>query len=217
MLNAKTRRCSSIQDYVDLSYGFHLGFSILHVSISPWQIRSELLQLAEVVDRLRPKAVLEIGTAEGGTFFLWCKLASEDATLISIDLPRGRFGGGYPEWKVPFYMKMAKSGQKVTLLREDSHEPATLKKIMDILNGHEIDFLFVDGDHSFEGVKRDFEMYSRFVRSGGIIALHDIVPSPIESGCEVSKFWSEVKTTYRHSEIVESYFQGRRGVGLLFI
>jgi hypothetical protein len=36
-----------------------------------------------------------------------------------------------------------------------------------------IDFIFVDGDHSFEGVMRDFQLYWGFVRPGGIFAGHD--------------------------------------------
>jgi len=46
------------------------------------------------------------------------------------------------------------------------------------------DFLFIDGDHTYEGVEGDFEMYSPLVRRGGIIAFHDIVPGPPENvGC----------------------------------
>ena len=36
-----------------------------------------------------------------------------------------------------------------------------------------IDFLFIDGDHSEEAVRRDWNDWSRFVRRGGIVALHD--------------------------------------------
>jgi hypothetical protein len=36
-----------------------------------------------------------------------------------------------------------------------------------------IDFLFIDADHSYEGVKLDFELYSKLVKKTGIIALHD--------------------------------------------
>ena len=39
-----------------------------------------------------------------------------------------------------------------------------------------MDFLFIDGDHSYEGAKQDFENYSKLVRPGGLIALHDIQP-----------------------------------------
>jgi predicted O-methyltransferase YrrM len=41
-----------------------------------------------------------------------------------------------------------------------------------------LDFLFIDGDHTYEGVKQDFEMYTPLVRKGGLVAMHDIVPPP---------------------------------------
>ncbi len=36
-----------------------------------------------------------------------------------------------------------------------------------------IDFAFIDGDHSYEGVKRDFELYSNLMSDNGIITIHD--------------------------------------------
>jgi len=36
-----------------------------------------------------------------------------------------------------------------------------------------IDFLFIDGDHSYEGVKKDFELYSQILSDSGIIIIHD--------------------------------------------
>lgn len=36
-----------------------------------------------------------------------------------------------------------------------------------------IDVLFIDGDHSYEGVKKDFELYSKILNEKGIIILHD--------------------------------------------
>jgi hypothetical protein len=36
-----------------------------------------------------------------------------------------------------------------------------------------IDFLFIDGDHSYEGVKKDFDLYSKIVSENGVIMIHD--------------------------------------------
>ena len=36
-----------------------------------------------------------------------------------------------------------------------------------------IDILFIDGDHSYEGVKTDFELYSKIMSDNGIIIIHD--------------------------------------------
>jgi hypothetical protein len=42
-----------------------------------------------------------------------------------------------------------------------------------ILNDIKIDVLFIDGDHSYEGVKKDFELYSTILSKNGIIMMHD--------------------------------------------
>ncbi len=36
-----------------------------------------------------------------------------------------------------------------------------------------VDFLFIDGAHDYENVKKDFELWSPFLKKGGIIAFHD--------------------------------------------
>lgn len=42
-----------------------------------------------------------------------------------------------------------------------------------VKQGIKIDYLHIDADHSFEGVKQDFELYSTIMNPGGIISLHD--------------------------------------------
>jgi len=169
------------------------------------------------VAELRPKVILEIGTARGGTLFLFTRIADPEAVIISIDLPGGPFGGGYPSWRIPLYKSFSKGEQKIYLIRKDSHDPQTLRKIKRILGGKKIDLLFIDGDHTYKGVKMDFETYSPLVRKGGIIAFHDICPHPPETRCEVSRFWDEIKHKYSHIEIVEDWSQGWAGIGVLYV
>ena len=185
--------------------------------IKPAQNTEEISQLLQILKERKPKVILEIGTAKGGTLFLFSRIASDDATLISIDLPRGRFGGGYPIWKIPLYKSFARKDQKIYLIREDSHNQETLKKVKNILNDKKIDFLFIDGDHSYEGVREDYQMYSKLVKRGGIIAFHDIVPHPPETGCDVNRFWLEVREPMRHIEIVKNWSQGWAGIGVIFV
>ncbi|MDK2915195.1 MAG: hypothetical protein PWQ79_2110 [Thermococcaceae archaeon] len=212
-LKKEVENIKDVEDVVRFTFTFkYLGFNI-----KPLQIFEEILELAKLVSGLEPKVVLEIGTANGGTLFFWSRLASDDATLISIDLPGGLFGGGYPLWKVPLYRSFAKPHQKMYLLRANSHDPTTLEKVKELLRGKQVDFLFIDGDHTYKGVKRDFEMYAPLVRKGGIIAFHDIVLHPPETGCEVNKFWNEIKHNFRHEEIVKDWDQKWAGIGVLYI
>jgi cephalosporin hydroxylase len=159
---------------------------------------------------------MEIGTAKGGTLFSFCKLAGEDAIIISIDLPKGLYGD-YPKWRTQIYKAFAKGKQKLYLLRRDSHQQETLEEVKKILNGKLINFLFIDADHSYDGVKKDYEMYGSLVKQGGIIAFHDIVKSPPEMQCFVYDFWEEIKKRYIYKEIIKDKNQNWRGIGILFI
>jgi len=72
---------------------------------------------------------LASGTAGGGTLFLFTRVADPEAKIISIDLPGGPFGGGYPRWKIPLYKSFSRGRQKIYLLRRDSHDPRTLEEV----------------------------------------------------------------------------------------
>ncbi|GIW67077.1 MAG: hypothetical protein KatS3mg095_0975 [Candidatus Parcubacteria bacterium] len=200
------------EEIFNFSWNFYGGL------IRPMQIKEEFVELLKIFKEKNPKYIMEIGTANGGTLFCFCKLARDDATIISIDLPEGPFGGGYPEWKIPIYQAFKKENQKLYLLREDSHKQETLEKVKEILNGNQLDFLFIDGDHSYEGVKKDFEMYSPLVKKGGIIAFHDIVQGG-DNKIEVPFFWQELKNVnYNYKEIIHNFerlYQEGAGIGLL--
>ena len=197
------------------SLDFALSYKFMGVSIAPVQVREEIDELLRLVGSLKPHTVLEIGTASGGTLFLFTRVATDDAEVISIDLPEGESGEGYPAWKSRLFRSFALDGQKVRLIRADSHSSETLNEIRNVLDGRPVDFLFIDGDHTYEGVRRDFEMYSPFVREGGIIAFHDICPGPVENVGGVPDFWQEIITKQACKSIVKDHNQGGYGIGVL--
>jgi len=205
-------------DNIHNALDFAFSFQIFGVSIKPAQVEYEIAKLLEIVAELKPKVVLEIGTAGGGTLFLLTRVADPEAKIISIDLPGGPFGGGYPKWKTPLYKSFSKEGQKIYLVRRDSHDPQILEEVKRrILGSEKIDFLFIDGDHTYEGVKKDFEMYCKLVRKGGLMAFHDIVPGPPENVGGVPKFWNEIKHNFDYREIVSEWKQGGCGIGVVYV
>ena len=186
-------------------------------SIRPMQSQFEIAELYHTVLQRRPKVVVEIGTCHGGTLYLWCQAADPDATIISIDLPQGEFGGGYPECRAELYRSFATGSQKVHLVRADSHSPETAKQVRHFLGDQKIDFLFIDGDHTYAGVKMDFDLYSPLMSKKGLIALHDIAPRPDQPNIEVWKFWQELKQQQPAAkEWLDDTPTGRRiGIGLV--
>lgn len=202
---------------IDEAIDFAFNFNYFGLSIRPGQFKSEITPLLDSTKKIQPKHLLEIGTAKGGTLFLFSQIASSDAQVLSIDLPGGKFGGGYTEKKNNLYHAFAKENQKIILLRKNAHDFSTLNEVKRALCGQQLDFLFIDGDHTYEGVKMDFEMYSPLVRRGGIVGFHDIAEQTIKNECEVNKFWNEIKRNYKYREFIYDLSTTKYGIGLIYI
>ena len=157
-------------------------------TIGPSQVMKEITKLYELIKSENPKTVLEIGTDKGGTLYLWCQAAAEDATILSIDLSsRSR----YSPQRRELYAKFIKStSQKLHFLPFSSHDPSTVDKATALFGGKQIDYLFIDGDHTYEGVKSDYYMFNDMVKKGGLIAFHDI--KTVREDCGVRELWEEV-------------------------
>jgi predicted O-methyltransferase YrrM len=185
--------------------------------IAPIQVRSELGDFLRFVERLRPRAVLEIGTARGGTLFLLTRVAAPDAALVSIDLSSNndlRFGGGDVRRRRGLFEAFALDRQRVHFLVGDSQTVEMRDRVERTLAGGQIDLLFIDGDHTPEGVRRDFELYRDLVRPGGVIAFHDIVDGTPAFVGGVPEFWRTIKTRDALEFIADSR-QGGYGIGVL--
>lgn len=188
---------------------FHSSNSMLR----PIQIKEELISLVKDVRKLNPLTVLEIGTAQGGTLFLWTRLAQQNAVIVSIDLPGGPFGGGYSSPRASIYRRFAGPAQTLHLLRDDSHQRATLEKAQKLFGGKPIDLLFIDGDHTYEGVKQDWEMYFPLVRPGGMVVFHDIAGNYEDT--QVKRLWDSIKSGFHYREYAVDP-KGYYGIGVLF-
>jgi len=70
----------------------------------------------------------------------------------------------------------------------DSKDIKTLEVLKEMLDGQNINLLFIDGDHSYEGAKSDYEMYGPLAKD--IIAFHDISARRLG----VYKLWADLVT-----------------------
>lgn len=184
----------------------------------PLQKTSEILRLIEIIGRLQPKTICEIGAAGCGTTFLLAQAAASDATIIALDL-------AFDASRTAALETFALPAQRLVCLEADSHLPETARLVAEKLEGKRLDVLYLDGDHSYDGVKKDFELYRHLVSSSGMIVFHDIVPDfktryGIETTSDtggVPKFWQEVKASWKRAEeVVEDYEQDGYGIGILY-
>lgn len=174
------------------------------------QMRDEILSLADAVKSINPKIILEIGTCNGGTLFIWSNIATD--CVITCDLNKSKVREDLYQLFPPTESKC-----KIISLAGDSHDDKFLEIIKAKLGGNQIDFLFIDGDHTETGVRQDYEMYSPLVRSGGLIAFHDIVKKQPIPQNQVYYFWEELKKTEEYQEFIHDPDQTGYGIGLVHV
>jgi cephalosporin hydroxylase len=199
---------SSLDERIDLIRGHQIFGAI--------QQHNEIAGLLDILRQNPPKYVCEIGTASGGTLFLLAQVCAPDALLLSVDL-------GLLRERCLVHGRFATRKQKIVSVRGDSRAPTTLERVRSLLRGHPLDLLFIDGDHSYEGVKADFVDYGPLVRPRGLIVFHDIVrdfgtrfgtPTGHYTG-GVPDFWEEIKAQHRTSELIEDPGQDGYGIGIV--
>jgi predicted O-methyltransferase YrrM len=108
---------------------------------------------------------VEIGCYAGGSACL--VLQRPNTQVISIDL-----GEPIPESIVHSNVKnLNKFNNPYYYLRGNSQTYEMVDRLKELTN--EIDILFIDGDHSYQGVVNDFMLYEGLVKSGGYIVFDD--------------------------------------------
>jgi cephalosporin hydroxylase len=161
-----------------------------YYSIRPMQSRSELKGAAQYFKEREPETFVEIGTARGGTLYTWSRAIPSISTLVSIDLPSEQTTAVNNTPPKFLQSICEETVSNVHCIRKDSQCDSTVEEVENLTeNG--IDVLFLDGDHTYEGVKSDFEQYKQIVSEDGMIGFHDIVGAD-----GPRRFWRELSNDY---------------------
>ena len=132
--------------------------------------------------RSKPAAqIVEIGRFCGGSAFLFAVASDHDSMVTSIDIA--------PQNDELLQIALKKSGlaHKVHLLVGDSHDSEAKVDFYDLI--------FVDGDHFYEGVLKDYEHWKKAVKPDGYLVFHnaaagrlhtDTVPGPFRLAQEIA-------------------------------
>jgi hypothetical protein len=116
------------------------------------------------------KRLAEIGVYQAVTTCRLRQAMAPDGVLLAVDpFATGRLGFSYDRMIARGETRRISNGQ-IRWLRMTGREAAQ-DKAVDELGG--VDFIFIDGNHSYEGLRDDWEGWSPRVVSGGIVALHD--------------------------------------------
>lgn len=171
----------------------------------------EFAALLDVILGEAPRHYLEIGTRTGGSFWTIGQALAPGALMISVDLPAGPWGlVGSQRAKAQVADALRARGQAVVEIEGDSHDRDVVARVHQALGPRRLDLLFIDGDHSLEGVRADWEHYAPLVRGGGLVVFHDLILSDAFPECRVGLLWQELAPRFASRAVVEQY-----GIGWL--
>lgn len=161
----------------------------------------------DLVEALEPKLLVELGTHEGLSFFTFCQSVVDhhlDTVCYAVDTWEGEHHAGY--YGEDVYRRV------VDYCRENYAGCSYLIRSLfaDACNHFErdsIDLLHIDGLHTYDAVKEDYQTWVSKVRPGGLLLFHDIAVRRDDLG--VWKFWKEIGELYP-----EDVFQFNHGYGL---
>lgn len=167
-----------------------------HVPIAHW-----------IVERLKPQTIVELGSHYGVSFFSFCEAAesySPGTYIFAIDTWEGDNQAGFYSNNV--YKEVLNNwknyhSQRSSMLR------CRFEDAVDNFEDNSIDIIHIDGLHTYEAVKQDFNNWKSKLRQNGTIMFHDW--NVRETGYGVWKLWEEIKKSKEYQ-----CFETPNGYGL---
>jgi cephalosporin hydroxylase len=155
-------------------------------------------EITAFIDLLRErnvKSYLEIGARHGDTFHdVMCSLP-RGSLGVAVDFP-GALWGTLKSLKAldKAFVDLIEKGYRVTKILGDSRKADVIQRVQAF---GKFDAALIDGDHTYHGIKTDWENYSPL---SSLVALHDIVgygqaEKVYGNPVEVPRFWEEIKPT----------------------
>jgi cephalosporin hydroxylase len=178
------------------------------------QSEYEFQRLVDLYRSFQPANILEIGTYRGGTLFFWLKYGQPGSKIVVADTFQYLQNS---ETHMQAWSQQAHECRiQLHIVKGDTKSPETTAKIRELMP--EVDFLFIDGDHTYDGVANDFETYAPLVKKGGIVALHDIINFAGQPENDVARYWKLLQRRgFLTREFIENDNPQWMGIGLVYI
>jgi GT2 family glycosyltransferase len=163
-----------------------------------------------VVEQARPRVIVELGTWTGFSYFSFCQAVEHSGVAthcFAVDTWQGDEQTGFYGHEV-FEAVLARNQRYSwfsTLIR------STFDEASEKFDEGAIDLLHIDGLHTYEAVKHDFEHWLPKLSESAVVLFHDTNVHEREFG--VSRLWTELTARYPHFEFTHGNGLGVLGTG----
>jgi predicted O-methyltransferase YrrM len=114
--------------------------------------------------------LVEIGVWHGVNTRRLRGAMNTDGTIYAVDpFPLGKFA---TSWQKKIARREAEATRNGRLIWLEDYSCNAFEEFQQ-MDDSNIDFIFIDGDHSYEGVKTDWSLWTPRLAVGGVVALHD--------------------------------------------
>lgn len=148
----------------------------------------------DLIAALRPKLLVELGTQRGLSYFTFCQSMKEhsvDGLCYAVDTFEGdAHTKGYDESVFKLVNRYNREHYYGFSYLMQMFFNEALKHFSD----ETVDLLHIDGLHTYDAVKEDFESWYPRVKPGGIILFHDVRARLLDFGAW--KFWNELEACH---------------------
>ncbi|WP_239453256.1 MULTISPECIES: class I SAM-dependent methyltransferase [Microbacterium] len=179
-----------------------------HYPLSAWFTHAPFASW--LVDSIRPRRIVELGTHLGFSCFAFAEAASRlglPTTVDAVDSWEGDDHAGFYDESVFESVR--------TVVEQDFPRTVVLNRgwfsdVRPRVADQSVDILHIDGRHGYEDATEDYEQWRSSVADGGVILFHDIAER--ERGFGVWRLWEEIAEPGR-----SFFFEHGHGLGLLAV
>lgn len=178
------------------------------------QREHEFTQLLLLFKHFAPKRIMEVGVGHGGGVWSWIFNSAGPVHVTALSY----FTGGL-DIREPMQQWARETGSTIAALHGNTQDPAIVEEARKL---GPYDWIHIDADHSYEGVKKDWENYSTMLAPKGIVAFHDIGVKPTNdqerATIGVRDLWDEISPTRNTTQIIQDQHDPLKiwGIGVIF-